>query len=285
MTEHEQSPPRVPSVPDAAVAALRDALGGRPVAGAMVLGSGLGVLLEAWETERVLAAETIPGYPRSTVPGHAGRVGIVRWGEARGLVFQGRVHFYEGHDRPAVTFAVRLAAALGARWMLLTNAAGSADPRIAPGNVMVVEDHIRLFAGRRSGTGAVPGPARCGTPYSARMAEEAFRVLGEEGLRTLRGVLQGCPGPAYETAAEIEMMRRLGASAACMSTVIEVEEAWRLGMEVAALSLITNWATGLSPHALDHAEVVEMAGRVAPFMGRALDRLARLWTGESAGRA
>jgi len=280
MPASEQDAQRVPGVPDAALAVLRDALGGRAAAGAIVLGSGLGVLLEAWETERTLDAETIPGYPRSTVPGHAGRLAIVRWGEARGLVFQGRVHFYEGHDRPAVTFGVRLSAALGARFVLLTNAAGSADPRIAPGGVMVVEDQIRIFAGRRSGPGAVPGPTRSGTPYSARLAEEAFRVLGEEGLRTLRGVLQGCPGPAYETAAEIEMMRRLGASAACMSTVIEAEEASRLGMEVAALSLITNWATGLSSQPLDHAEVVEMAAKVAPSLGHALDRLARLWVGE-----
>jgi purine-nucleoside phosphorylase len=280
MPENEHGSRGAPGVPGATVAALREALGGRSIAGAMVLGSGLGVLLDAWETERVLDAETIPGYPRSGVAGHAGRVAIVRWGEARGLVFQGRVHFYEGHDRLAVTFAVRLAAALGARWMLLTNAAGSADARLAPGSVMVVEDHIRLFAGRRTGPGAVPGPARSGTPYSERLAEDAFRALADEGVRTLRGVLQGCPGPAYETAAEIEMMRRLGASAACMSTVIEVEEAWRLGMEVAALSLITNWATGLSQQALDHAEVVAMAGRVAPSLGRALDRLARAWAGE-----
>lgn len=278
MPESDATKRAVPGVPEAAVAALRDALGGAPVAGAMVLGSGLGVVLDAWETERVLEAETIPGYPRSTVPGHAGRVAIVRYGSARGLVFQGRVHFYEGHDRPAVTFAVRLAAALGARWMLFTNAAGSADPRIAPGIVMVVEDHIRLFAGRRSGPGAVPGPSRSGTPYSERLVQDAFRVLSEEGVRTLRGVLQGCPGPTYETAAEIEMMRRLGASAACMSTVIEVEEASRLGMDVAALSLITNWATGLAERPLDHAEVVAMAGRIAPSLGRALDRLARLWS-------
>jgi purine-nucleoside phosphorylase len=277
-SEHEA--PRVPGVPDAAVAVLREALGGARAAGAMVLGSGLGVLLDAWDVERVLDAETIPGYPRSGVAGHAGRVAIVGWGEARGLVFQGRVHFYEGHDRPAVTFAVRLAAALGARWMLLTNAAGSTDPLLAPGSVMVVQDHIRLFAGRRAGPGAVPGPTRVGSPYSEHRAEEAFRVLAEEGVRTLRGVLQGWAGPSYETAAEIEMMRRLGASAACMSTVIEAEEAWRLGMDVAALSLITNWATGLSAHALDHAEVVAMAARVAPSLGRALERLAQAWAGE-----
>jgi purine-nucleoside phosphorylase len=280
MGETGPAMPFPPAVLPEAVAALRRELGDAPATGALVLGSGLGALLEGWDVERVLEAAAIPGYPRSGVAGHAGRVAIVRWGPARGLAFQGRVHFYEGHDRPAVTFAVRLAAALGARWVLLTNAAGSADPTLAPGGVLVVQDHIRLFAGRRSAPGAVPGPARSGSPYSARRAEDALGALSAEGLRARRGVLQGCPGPSYETAAEIEMMRRLGASAACMSTVVEAEEAWRLGLEVAALSLITNWATGLATQALDHAEVVEMAGRVAPALGRALDRLARAWAAE-----
>jgi purine-nucleoside phosphorylase len=267
----------------AATACMREALGGARVAGAITLGSGLGPLLDAWDPERMLAADEIPGYPTSGVKGHAGRVAIVRWGEARGLVFQGRVHFYEGFSRPEVTFSVRLAAALGARWFVLTNAAGSADPLLAPGSVMVAQDHVRIFLGGHAAQGSVPGPARTGSPYHARRAEDAFRALAQEGVRTLRGVLHGCAGPSYETASEIEMMRRLGASAACMSTVIEAEEAWRLGMDVVVLSLITNWATGLASRPLAHDEVVEAAGKVAGPLSRALDRVARAWAAEPAG--
>jgi purine-nucleoside phosphorylase len=267
---------------DTAIAALRGALGSARVAGAITLGSGLGPLLDAWGPERVIAAEEIPGYPLSGVEGHAGRVAIVRWGEARGLVFQGRVHFYEGFSRREVTFAVRIAAALGARWCVLTNAAGSADPLLAPGSVMVAQDHVRIFLGGRAAQGSVAGPALTGSPYHARRAEEAFRALAQEGVRTLRGVLHGCAGPSYETAAEIEMIRRLGGSAACMSTVIEAEEAWRLGMDVVVLSLITNWATGLASRPLAHDEVVAAAGKVAGPLSRALDRVARAWAGETA---
>ena len=265
---------------EGAVRRVREAIGGSPIAGAVVLGSGLGGLLDAWVPTCVWSAEDLPGYPRSGVVGHAGRMAIVRWGEAHGLVFQGRVHFYEGYRRKEVTFGVRLAAALGARWVILTNAAGSADPLLAPGSVMVVQDQIRLFVGRGAGQGAVAGPARSGSPYCEWRAAQAFRALAQEGLRTLRGVLYGCTGPSYETAAEVEMIRRLGGSAACMSTVIEAEEAWRLGMDVVAFSLITNWATGLSGRALEHAEVVAAASRIAGPMARALDALARTWAAE-----
>ncbi len=267
-------------VPAETVALLSAACGGDRVAGAVVLGSGLGILLDAWQPEAVIAAEEVPGFPRSGVSGHAGRVAIVRWGRARGLVFQGRVHFYEGYQRSQVTFAVRLAAALGARWILLTNASGAVDPRLAPGSVLVIEDHFHLFMGDRCARGAVPACSRSGSPYHAGRAEQAFSILCQEGLRTMRGVLYGGLGPSYETAAEVEMIRRIGASAACMSTVVEAEEAARLGLEVAAVSLVTNLATGLAARPLAHSEVVAMAERVATPLARALDRLVRCWAGD-----
>lgn len=279
MTERRETSAREAraGIPAAACAPLRARLAGRPLAGAVVLGSGLGTLLEAWQPECTLAAEEIPGYPAATVPGHAGRVALVDWGGGAGLVFQGRVHFYEGRSRGEVTFAVRLAAALGARWILLTNAAGSLDPMLMPGSVLVVQDHVRLFLGARAARGAVPGPAHSGSPYAPARTEELFRTLSRAGLRTVRGVLVGGLGPSYETAAEVEMARRLGGSAACMSTVIEAEEARRCGLEVAAISLVTNLGTGLAGEPLDHAEVVAMAHRVGPPLARALDGLVRAW--------
>jgi purine-nucleoside phosphorylase len=193
-------------------------------------------------------------------------------------VLQGRVHFYEGYGREAVTYGVRLAAALGARWMLLTNAAGAVDARLIPGTIMVVEDHLRILMGARPTRAVAPGPSMRGSVYDERRAEEAFRILSREGLRVMRGVLCGGLGPTYETAAEIEMSRRLGAHAACMSTVIEAEEAARRGMEVAALSLVTNLGTGLSARALDHEEVVAKAREVGPQLARAVAALIESWS-------
>ncbi len=265
-------------LPAACLEKVRDACAGRVVAGALVLGSGLGRLLEVWPLLESLAGATLPGYPTSTVPGHASRVAVVRWGERAGLVFQGRVHFYEGYGRGDVTFAVRLAAALGADWVLLTNAAGAIDARLTPGTVMVVEDHLRLNLGGRIARGAAPGPTLRGAPYHPQRTEQLFRILAREGLRVVRGVLAGCLGPSYETAAEVEMARRLGTQAACMSTVIEAEEASRQGMEVAAVSLVTNLATGLAGGRLDHAEVVAMAAEVGPRLAQGLAAVVGEWT-------
>ncbi len=259
------------------LAKLRRAAGGEPPAGAVVLGSGLGGLLEAWPLEASFQAGQLPGQPRSTVAGHAGRTAVVRWGPRRGLVFQGRVHFYEGLTRADVTWGVRVAAALGCRWVLLTNAAGACDPRLVPGTIMVVEDHIRLALGGRAAAGASAGQCLRGSPYHPRRTEQLFAELGKQGLRVVRGVLFGGLGPSYETAAEVEVIRRMGGQGACMSTVIEAEEAARLDLEVAAVSLVTNLATGLSARPLDHEEVVAMAGEVGPRLAAALAQVLTGW--------
>lgn len=272
--------PGPPPWPPETLAMLREDLGGRPLCGALVLGSGLGSLLEAWRPLAVHATEEVPGLPRGSVPGHAGQVAIVPWGRAAGLVFQGRVHFYEGFGRASVTAAVRLAAALGARWILLSNAAGAIDPLVLPGATVVIDDHIRLFVGGFAARASVAGPALRGSPYHTERTEQAFALLGREGLSVVRGVLGGGLGPSYETAAEVEMLRRAGATVACMSTVVEAEEAARLGLEVAALSLVTNLATGLSGQRLSHEEVVEMAARVGPRLARAVARLVETWAAE-----
>jgi len=279
--ERADRSPAGAAVPPAALEPLRAALGARRLAGAIVLGSGLGPLLEAWAPLLVASGKELPGYPRSGVAGHAGRVAVVPWGSAAGLVLQGRVHFYEGFARGEVTFGVRLAAALGARWMLFTNAAGSLDPRVVPGTVAVIDDHLRLFLGAGPARGAESPLRLRGSPYHARRAEQAFAALSREGLRAVRGILGGFLGPSYETAAEVEMLRRAGATVACMSTVIEAEEAAILGLEVAALSLVTNLGTGLSGGALAHEEVVAAAALAGPRLARAIAALAETWAGEA----
>ena len=265
-----------------ALAQARDAvlarLGPGPYAGAVVLGSGLGALLEHWAVEGDVDVATIPGAPAPGIAGHRGRLARVSWGAARGLVFEGRVHFYEGRRREEVTYAVRLAAALDARWVLLTNASGSVDRQVPPGTIVVVEDHVRVFIGHRSAWGAVAGPRGTGSPYDGARCEALFGALAGEGLRVRRGVLFGGLGPSYETAAEVEMIRRLGATVACMSTVIEAEEAARAGLEVAALSMVTNLATGLAAERLAHEDVVAAARALAPAFARAVDRAVRGWS-------
>ncbi|MBD3236674.1 MAG: purine-nucleoside phosphorylase [Candidatus Eisenbacteria bacterium] len=276
---HHRERGKITGVPAASLQRLRDLVRG-PLSGAVVLGSGLGGLLDRWRPEARLALSALPGFPIASVPGHPGSVALARFeAGAAVLVFQGRVHFYEGYPRAAVTCAVRTAAALGARWLLLTNASGSCEETTTPGSVLVIEDHLRLLMGPTAARGAVPGPPRRGSPYDPRRTEAAFRILGETGLRTMRGTLYGGLGPNYETAAEVEMIRRLGAQAACMSTVVEAEEGARLGLEVAALSLVTNYCTGLARGPLDHAEVIDQGARVGPELARAIDRLVRHWCG------
>ena len=271
---------RTPAAPfdEKTLAILREACGGEALAGAVVLGSGLGVLLEHWQSETILKGTEIPGYPRSTVAGHAGQVAVVRWNGRPGLVFQGRVHLYEGYTRAEITFAVRLAAELGATWMLFTNAAGSVNPSFPPGTVMVVEDHLKLFLGAYAA--GIPGPGRSlrGSPYHPGRTRDLLRMLSGRELAVVRGTLMGGLGPTYETCAEVEMTRRMGGDAACMSTVVEAEEGVRLGLEVAALSLITNLATGLSAEPLAHAEVVAMAAARGPELAAGIAAVVNAWT-------
>ena len=242
---------------------------------AIVLGSGLGAIAETLEDAKRIASDEVPGFPRATIAGHAGEIHIGRWGARTVLVFQGRVHLYEGHRIERVTLAVRVAAALGARDLILTNAAGSCDPAIPPGSLMRADDLMNLFFIRIGGTA---GNGRIGgggilDPILKRAIDEAARLEGIE-LRT--GVLCGSIGPSYETASEIRLWRRIGASAACMSTVPEAFAARAVGMRVAAISLITNLGTGIASGPLDHAEVMALGARAGGELGRLLRRTAEI---------
>jgi simple sugar transport system permease protein len=260
-----------------AAAFMERALAGIRPRALVVLGSGMGEVARRWETVGAWEAEEIPGYPRSTVAGHAGRLTAVRLGACVALVQQGRVHFYEGGGLGAVLFATRLAHRLGASWLLLTNAAGGLDPSLRPGMILVLEDLVSLFLGRAFGRGperlsGAPGRWLRGSPFDPgwvrRLEEESLRLQ----LPARRGILAGGLGPAYETAAEVEAWRRLGAHAGTMSTALEALEGRALGMRVGGLSLITNMATGLSTAALDHEEVLALGREAARGVGRLLER-------------
>jgi purine-nucleoside phosphorylase len=243
-----------------------------------VLGSGLGAIASSLEDGVSVEATEVPGFPPSRVPGHAGAVHVGRWGSCRTLVFQGRTHLYEGHTDDAVTLPVRTAGALGARFVLLTNAAGAVDSRLAPGSLLCARDLIDLFFRRWSharagGTRAVPDPA---------LGRLVGRAASAEGVALASGVLSGSMGPAYETAAEVRWLQRLGVHAVCMSTIPEAIAAGTLGLPVAVVSLITNHATGIAPGPLDHAEVVRWARTAESDLGRVLRASANLLAEEAA---
>lgn len=243
---------------------------------ALVLGSGLGALADSAEGATVLETAAVPGYPRSTVAGHAGRLVYGRLEGRRVLFVQGRAHLYEGHSPQKLAFPVRLAHALGARRLLLTNAAGGISPRLVPGTLMFITDHISFaFAGplfeEEVGEGALPlvGPS----PYDAAWTDHAEAAAREMDIRVERGVYVWTRGPSYETPAEIRMFARLGADAVGMSTVPEAVEAARLGMPVLGLSAITNRAAGLSAGPLDHEDVLDTGARVQDRLRRLVRRL------------
>ncbi len=232
---------------------------------AVVLGSGLGGLADEVERAVGISTEEIPGYPVSTVAGHAGRLVLGTIAGRPVLVLQGRVHLYEGHPAEAVTFPVRLAHALGARRLLLTNAAGGVNPAFGPGTLMLIADHLS-FASAGTMLGDEPGagvhPRFRGSPYDKKWRADAARVALSLRIAYRTGTYLWTAGPSYETPAEIRFFRRLGADAVGMSTAPEAVQAAALGLRVLGLSTITNAAAGLSAAPLDHAEVLAVGHAV-----------------------
>jgi len=251
---------------DTAAAWLRARAGGDVPEIAIVLGSGLGGFMDRLAGGVTLEYGDIPGWPATAVAGHAGRLGIGETAGRRVAVLSGRVHLYEGHAMDRVVFATRVMARLGARTLVLTNAAGGINPAFAKGALMVIDDHIN-FIGRNPLTG--PNDDRFGVRfpdmtevYSSRLRGIADDVSRERGVPVEHGVYIAVPGPSYETPAEIRAFRTLGADAIGMSTVPEAIAARHMGMDVLAISCITNMAAGMLPETLNHEEVFEIANRV-----------------------
>ena len=232
----------------------------------IVLGSGLGDFARQVEKSAEISYDTLPGFPVSTVAGHAGKLifGYVR--SVPVVVMQGRVHYYEGYSMEQVVAPIRLMGMLGAKKLLLTNAAGGVNTDFTPGDLMVITDHISAF---------VPSPLRGENPEAlgprfpdmSRVYDEEMRravlTAGETLGQPLRqGVYLQWQGPNYETPAEIRMFRTLGADAVGMSTVCEAIAARHMDLRVCAISCITNMACGILPQPLSHEEVQQTADRV-----------------------
>jgi purine-nucleoside phosphorylase len=238
-----------------------------------VLGSGLGFLADALTDPVEIPMSDLEGLPAAGVAGHSGRFvcGILEG--RRVLVQSGRFHLYEGHAPAVVVAPVRIAAALGVRTLVVTNAAGGVNPAFTPGTIMLIEDHLNL-----TGVNPLVGPTRPGEPRFPDMSrawDPALRALarecaGELDLELARGTYAAVLGPSYETPAEVCMLAALGADAVGMSTVPEVIAARSAGLRVLGLSLITNAAAGVTDATLSHDEVLAAGREAAPRFERLL---------------
>ena len=226
---------------------------------ALVLGSGLGAFADTLSNTLRVPYAQLQGMPTPAVAGHAGNFVFGRLAERELVAMQGRVHMYEGYTAEQVVTGVRLMIALGARVVLVTNAAGGIRAGSAPGQLMLIEDHLNLtghncLAGPNDASLGVRFPDMSDA-YDPALLELAVEVGTTLGIAVTRGVYAGLLGPNYETPAEIRMLASLGAHAVGMSTVQEVIAARHMGARVLGVSCITNLAAGISPHKLSHAEV------------------------------
>jgi purine-nucleoside phosphorylase len=232
----------------------------------LVLGSGLGAFADSL-TERVAVPYAeIPNFPRSTAIGHAGQMVVGNAGGVTVAAMQGRVHLYEGYSAQEVTLPIRVFGRMGIGAVILTNAAGGISLGYSQGALVLIRDHINL-----QGTNPLVGANddRFGVRFpdmTHAYAKEYRAIAGEEaarlGIPLHEGVYAGLLGPSYETPAEIEYLRRIGADLVGMSTVAEVIAARHMGLKVLAISCVTNMAAGILDQPLSHAEVMETGERV-----------------------
>jgi len=239
---------------------------------AVVLGSGLGGVADRLEGARAALYATLPGFPETTVTGHAGRLVVGRLAGHKTLLLCGRVHGYEGYAASEVGFGVRVAAALGVQTLIVTNAAGGIDPTMAPGEIVAIADQLNL-----TGTSALSGPndERLGPRFvdmtdaysPALRALAALAAPASLGRPLREAVYAGVAGPAYETPAEVRMLRALGAGLVGMSTVHEVTTARHAGLAVLGLSLVSNHAAGVKNEPLRHEDVTRAAAAGSDALG------------------
>jgi purine-nucleoside phosphorylase len=253
----------------------------------VVLGSGLGGFASRLTDRLEIPYETIPHWPVSTAEGHAGRLVLGRLGELPVAVMAGRVHLYEGYRPDQVVFGVRVLGRLGARALVLTNAAGGINPAFQRGLLVLISDHINL-----QGANPLVGPNEeslgprfpdMTEAYSVRLRQIARETAAELGIPVAEGVYAAMLGPSYETPAEIRFLRIIGADLVGMSTVPEVIAARHMGLSVLAISCVTNMAAGLAPGPLSHREVLETGEMVRDRLSRLLEALLPRIAAEVAG--
>jgi purine-nucleoside phosphorylase len=251
---------------DAAVEAIRNRTSSRPTVG-VVLGSGLGTFADAVRAAVEIPYADIPGWPEATAVGHAGRLIVGTFGDVPVAVMRGRAHLYEGLAPTKVVFGVRVLGVLGVRTLVLTNACGALDPNLQPGQLVAISDHLNL-----QGRSPLVGPNHeslgprfpdMTDAYDRGLRAAAKAAAERLGFELPEGVFAAWLGPAFETPAEIRMLRTLGADLVGMSTVPEVLAARHMGIRCLALSCVTNMAAGVSDEPIDHERVLEVGAKAA----------------------
>lgn len=258
---------------------IGEQLGGCRPRIAIILGSGLGQLAERIERATNIPYADIPGFPVSTVAGHAGRLVAGSIESCEVIALSGRFHLYEGHTAAVAGLPVRIAHALGATVLFVSNAAGGIRETLRPGDLMILEDHLNLMWRNPLIGPVVDGDERfpdMSAPYDAELRAILRDVALDAGIPITEGVYAALLGPCYETPAEVRMLRWMGADAVGMSTVPEVLTARAVGMRVAGVSCITNQAAGMTNQPLSHHEVLEVGVRVQD----AFERLVRGFVGK-----
>ena len=263
---------------DRAVSVVRERVSLAPQV-AIILGSGLGALAGEVRADALVPYAVIPGFPRSTVEGHAGNLLVGRLEGRAVAVMQGRAHFYEGYSLADVVFPVRVIRALGARVLLVSNAAGGINRLWSSGDLMIIADHINFM-----GSNPLMGPndpdlgprfPDMSQAYDPDLIALAERAALAEGIAIRKGVYAGVHGPSYETPAELRMLRGWGADAVGMSTVPEVIAARHMGMRVLGITAITDMATGEQIKTVTHEDVMAVAREIEPKFIRVVKRIVR----------
>ena len=260
----------------AATAVVRERSALHPEIG-IILGTGLGGLAKEIAVEATVPYQDIPGFPLSTVESHAGRLVLGRLANRPVVAMQGRFHRYEGYGLGAVTFPVRVMRALGARFLIVSNACGGMNPLWSPGDLVLLSDHMNLL-----GDNPLVGPndERLGprfpdmsTPYDPELRAIARAAALELGITLREGVYVAVPGPNLETRAEYRMLRGMGADVVGMSTVPEVIVAAHAGMRTVGISIITDQCLPDALEPADIGRIIATAGRAEPSLTRLITRL------------
>ncbi len=244
---------------------LRQAAPFRPDT-AIILGSGLGDFAQSIESVKSFSTSELPSYPPSTIPGHEGKIHFANHAGRKLLLFQGRIHFYEGYHLSECILPAYISGLLGVKHLVATNAAGGVNPGFVPGDLMLIESFIGINLKKEMtellGLSGIEEKQNFLNFPSLSMNHTIEKAAVEENISLRKGVYWYNKGPVYETPAEINMIRRFGGDAVGMSTVPEVYYAAGLGIKTSCISCITNYAAGISGQKLSHNEVTETANRV-----------------------
>ncbi|MCX6278413.1 MAG: purine-nucleoside phosphorylase [Bacteroidetes bacterium] len=243
----------------------------------IILGTGLGGLVNEIAIETTIPYKLIPNFPVSTVIGHQGQLIFGKMGGKNIVAMQGRFHYYEGYSMQEITFPVRVMKFLGINLLILSNASGGVNPEFEVGDIMVIEDHINLMKdnpliGKNEDEIGTRFPDM-GCPYDTALIEKAFEIAKKQNIKLQKGVYAAVSGPTFETPAEYRYIRIIGADAVGMSTVPEVISARHMGLKCFAVSVISDLGVPGKIETITHEHVIDAASAVEPVMTRLIREL------------